>query len=209
MHDGIQHYLADIAIRLELARSLIPKDPATAARMAVDQRYVARQAAGELRYLVRLLRSPAVEEAGFVDALRNHLTLFAEGASLAASLEIVGDPAPLPPDVAHAAFRIMQEAIMNVQKHARAQEAKVVLRFAPDQFRCTIRDNGLGFDLSSAPEQPSATGGFGLLGMKQRAASVGGRLDVISSPGEGTEIAFTAPTGGAANLAQGTSPPGA
>jgi len=91
MHDGIQHYLADIALRLELARKLIATDPAQAARIAIDQRFAVRQATAELRYLVRLLRSPAVERQGFVEALRHHLSVFAESASISAPLEISGD----------------------------------------------------------------------------------------------------------------------
>ncbi len=202
MHDGIQHYLADIAVRLELARSLISRDPVGAARMAADQRFVVRQALGELRYLVRLLRSPAVEREGFVDALRHHLSLFSESSSVAAPLEIEGEAEPLPPEVAHAAFRIMQEALMNVEKHAKARQARVILRFAPCLFGCTIKDDGVGFDPSAAPEQPSVTGGFGLLGMQQRAESVGGQLRVVSSPGAGTEVTFTVAVGDLMGLPQ-------
>ena len=195
MHDGIQHYLADIAVRLELARKVMATDPAKAAQIAIDQRFSVRQAAAELRYLVRLLRSPAVERGGFVDAVRHHLSLFAESSSVSAPLEIRGDVRPLPADVAQAAFRIMQEAVMNVEKHAQATEAKVTLSFGGDCFGCTIKDNGAGFDPASLPSAPAIGGGFGLPGMTQRAESVGGTVRVSSAPGQGTEVAFTAPVG--------------
>jgi two-component system sensor histidine kinase DegS len=195
MHDGIQHYLADIAVRLELARQLILRDPAEAARLAVDQRFAVRQAAGELRYLVRLLRSPAVEREGFVEALRHHLATFAEASGISAPLEIKGETRLLPSSVAHTAFRIVQEALMNVEKHARATEVNVSLHFAPDSFGCTIEDNGCGFDLRDLPGQPTAVGGLGLSSMRQRAESVGGKLDIASSPGQGTQIGFAVPLG--------------
>ncbi len=119
MHDGLQHYLADISMHLELARRLMPDDPAEAASLAVDQRYAVRRAADELRYLIRLLRSPAVDREGFLAALRNHVNTFGERASLSTPLEIEGPALALPPEVAHAAFRIVQEALTNVEKHAR------------------------------------------------------------------------------------------
>ena len=195
MHDGIQHYLANITMRLELARKLMATDPAQAARIAVDQRYSVRQAAAELRYLVRLLRSPAVEQEGFVEALRHHLAVFAETSSASAPLEIEGDVRPLPAHVAHAAFRVMQEAVMNAEKHAHPTEVEVTLKFAADRFACTIEDNGVDFDPASLPETPGIGGGSGLPGMAQRAESAGGTVEVSSAPGKGTVVAFTAPIG--------------
>lgn len=174
MHDGVQHYLASIAVRLELARKLMATDPVEAARIAVDQRFAVRRASAELRYLVRLLRSPVVEREGFVDALRRHLSMLAESSSISTPLGVEGEVRPLPPDVAHAAFRIMQEAVMNAERHAGATEVKVTLRFGPDRFGCTIRDNGVGFDPASLPQAPGMGGGFGLPGMSHRAESVGG-----------------------------------
>jgi len=192
MHDGIQHYLADIVMRLELARRLMAGDAAEAARLAVDQRFAVRRAAAELRYLVRLLRSPALEREGFVEALRHHLALFAESCSVSAPLEIEGEVTPLPAQAAHAAFRIIQEALMNAEKHAQATEVKVTLRFSVDQFACTIKDDGIGFDPAALPA-PGTESGLGLPGMTQRAESVGGTIRVSSAPGQGTEVEFAVP----------------
>ncbi len=196
MHDGIQHYLASIAVRLELARKLMRADPAEAARIAVDQRFAVRQASAELRYLVRLLRSPGLEREGFVDALRHHLSLFTEGSPMSVSFEIDGEATALPPDVAQAAFRVIQEALMNVEKHAKATEAKVTLSFGADCFGCVIADNGTGFDPAPSSQTPAVGGGFGLPGMMQRAESVGGKVEVSSAPGQGTVVEFTVPVGG-------------
>jgi signal transduction histidine kinase len=195
MHDGIQHYLADIALRLELARKLMATDPAAAARSAVDQRFPVRQAAAELRYLVGLLRSPAVEREGFVSALRHHLSAFAAGSSMSAPLEVNGEVQPLPPGVAHAAFRIVQEAMTNAEKYAHATEVKVTVSFGADRFECSVRDDGGGFDVAGLPQAPTMGGGFGLPGMVQRAESVGGKVEVSSTVGEGTVVTFVAPAG--------------
>ena len=198
MHDGIQHYLASIAVRLELARRIADTDPVEAARIAVDQRFALRQASAELRYLVRLLRSPELDRKGFIDALEHHLAVFAESSAMSMSLRVDGEVPALPPEVAQAAFRIIQEAVMNAERHARATEVEVSLSFGDDGFQCAIADNGTGFDPASLLEAPPSGGGFGLPSMVQRAESVGGKLVVSSAAGEGTVVSFAAPVGTAA-----------
>ncbi len=196
MHDGIQHYLVNIAARLQLARLLMKKDPSRAAQMAIDQRFTIGQAADELRYLVRHLRSPVVERQGFVDALREHVSMFADRSGASVALEVEGTPTALLPDVEQAVLRIVQEALTNTQKHAQAGEAKVRLRFGSEVFVGVIADNGVGFDPSDTPEEPGIEGGLGLASMRERAESVGGSLQVNSVPGQGTKISFTVPNEG-------------
>ncbi len=193
MHDGLQHYLADISMHLELARRLVSDDPAEAAALAVEQRYAVRRAADELRYLIRLLRSPAVDREGFLAALRNHLNTFGERASVSTPLEIEGPALALPPEVAHAAFRIIQEALTNIEKHAHARQAKVTLRFGDRFFECLVADDGVGFCPEPATESTAVGTGFGLSSMRQRAMAVGGELDISSTPGGGTDIRFRVP----------------
>jgi signal transduction histidine kinase len=193
MHDGIQHYLADISVRLEMARKLAEEDPAQAAGMAVDQRFAVRQAADELRYLVRLLRSPAVDREGLATAVRHHLSLFGARLSVSTPLEVEGGPRSVPPQVAHSVFRIVQEALMNIEKHARAGRVKVALKFGEDSLRCIIADDGIGFSPVEVAGEAEDGGRFGLVGMRQRAEAVGGQLHINSSPGQGTEVVFTVP----------------
>jgi len=195
MHDGIQHYLVVVALRLEWARRLLEKEPARAAAMAVDQRVVVRQAADELHHLVRRLRSPALEKQGFVEALRDHLAMFADRAGMPAPLEVRGKPVTLPPDVEQAAFRIIQEALTNIEKHAQATSVLVELDFGADGLGCVVTDDGVGCDLSAIPPEPTEDGGVGLISMRERAASVGGTLTIDSTPGEGTRVVFSVPTG--------------
>ncbi|MGC9318026.1 MAG: sensor histidine kinase [Armatimonadota bacterium] len=191
MHDGIQHYLTAISTRLQMAERMLAGDPARAARMAVDQRFLVNQAADELRYLVRRLRSPAVERQDFLDGLREHLVLFRERSPMAVSVDIEGEPVPIPPDVEQAAFRIVQEALMNAEKHAQADEVSVTVRLDHRLLECVISDNGVGFDPSQVGDQPRVEGGFGLPSMRQRADQVGGRLQIASTPGEGAVVTFT------------------
>jgi len=193
IHDGIQHYLVAIVARLELARKLMGKEAEQAAKMAVDERFTVRQAADELRYLVRHLRSPVIEQWGFVQALTEHISLFDERSSIAISLHVEGDETTLGRDIEQAAFRIVQEALTNAEKYAEATEARVRLSFGPDLLECVITDDGVGFDPAAATPESELDAGLGLPSMKQRAKSVEGTLQVNSAPGQGTEITFTVP----------------
>lgn len=195
VHDGILSYLKGIDVRLELTRKLMEEDPAEAARLATDQRFAIRQAMIELRCLTEVLRSPVVEHGGLVEALRRHLSVFAEGSPMAARLETEGEGRPLPARVEHEAFRIAQEAMINAEKYARATEVRVRVCFAEDSFTCSVCDNGVGFDPAAPPKAPTSAAGFGLPSMAQRAQSVGGKLHITSAPGQGTEVAFTVPLG--------------
>ncbi len=193
MHDGIQHYLVSMAMRLEIARKVMQKQPSRAARIAVDVRFTIGQASDELRYMVRRLRSPVIEEAGFVAGLDEHLSLFAARSGISARTATQGSPIPLPPDVEQAAFRIVQEALTNVEKHGQAGEVKVALEFGPEVLRCAVEDDGVGFDPSQAQDEPDIEGGFGLRSMRQRAETLGGQLHITSAPGQGTTVAFEIP----------------
>lgn len=203
MHDGIQHYLAAISAKLSYARTLLRDDPDRAARLALDQRYLVSQVADELRYLVRRLRSPQVEQQGFVGALKDHLELFADRTHIDLAVRVEGRPASLPPDVEHAAFRIVQEALTNIEKHAQADRVTVEVDFTGDRLRCVIADDGVGFDGAAAEREPSVEGGVGLHSMRERAASVGGTLRVESEPGQGTEIVLKVPLPEASQAREG------
>lgn len=193
MHDGIQHYLVAIAMRLELARSLIPKDPAQAAQIAVDQRHLVRQAADELRVLVSRLRSMLLEEEGLTKALQQYVALFGQRSSVAVEVQAAGNEARLDPRAEHALLRIAQEALTNVVKYAQATHVVVSLEFETDYVRCTVRDDGVGFDPAQLPGEPGLGGGFGMETMQRRAAAMNGTCEVTSKPGEGTTVTVRMP----------------
>jgi signal transduction histidine kinase len=192
MHDGIQHYLVNISTHLEMARALLHEAPGRAAEIAIQQRITVRQAADELRYLIRRLRSPVLEREGFVEAVREHCTRFAERSSIAVPVH-VESAITLPPDVEQAAFRIVQEALTNAEKHAGATEVRVSLRLTPGYVEGLVADNGAGFDPTASPPEGKLGRGFGLDSMRERADGLGGRVQVLSEPGRGTTVAFAFP----------------
>ncbi len=193
MHDGIKHYLMTLAARLSLAAMLREKEPEQSIKLATDQLPTVRQASDELSYLVRRLRSPVVERRGFAGALRAHIDMLADRAPFAVTLDVEGEAIALAPDIEQAAFRIVQEAITNAEKHAAPESVSVRLRFLPDALTCIVADDGKGFDVAGKTSDIEDPGQIGLDSMAQRAEVVGGKLQLESSPGAGTTVRFTVP----------------
>jgi signal transduction histidine kinase len=139
-------------------------------------------ALAEMRTLLVELRPAALTEAPFENLLQ-HLTEAFRGRTRVPLALAVEGQRPLPPDVQIALYRIAQEALNNVARHAAATQVTVGLHFAPEQVKLRIADNGRGFDLDKAP-----TDHLGLKIMRERAAAVGAHLTLQSEIGAGTEI---------------------
>jgi signal transduction histidine kinase len=151
---------------------------------------LAHSALSEMRVLISELRPEKVAGGGLVAALRRHLADRRLPETLSVSLEVEGD-GPLEPAEEQGLFRIAQEALNNVVKHARASRAQVRLHLA-EPFWIEIADQGQGFDLRQARNG----GRVGLVSMGERASQIGWDLQVITSPGAGTRIRVVKPPGG-------------
>lgn len=184
IHDGIQHLLVTMGMRLELAARLVTEAPDRAAHILMAERETARRAADELRYLVRRLR--AAPQADLAGALRTQIVAMAERWPF--DLEVTASPSlpRLSPAAEHAVLRIIQEGLTNIARHARASRAEVRVEPADGHLRCMIRDDGVGFD-------PARTNGGGLAGLRERVQAAGGTLDIQSNPGAGTTVTATFP----------------
>jgi len=131
---------------------------------------------------------------GLVPTLTEYLHEFSVQSGIAVDLEAAeGELGPVPPATEVQAVRIIQEALMNVRKHAAADHARVRIERDGAWLRVAIEDGGAGWD------REAAVGGlhFGLEMMRERAESLGGRLEVVTAPGEGTRVVATLPGGGA------------
>jgi two-component system sensor histidine kinase UhpB len=145
---------------------------------------------GQVRQISLDLRPSMLDDLGLVPALRSLLDQQGRRASVAVRLSTENMPKNLDPEIQTTCFRIAQEAITNAVRHADATRINVDLRCENGKFRLLIRDNGIGFDVKSAQAQ---TVGLGLIGIKERAALVGGRAKIISSPKQGTTIEVSLP----------------
>ncbi|HEX9440368.1 MAG TPA: ATP-binding protein, partial [Roseiflexaceae bacterium] len=146
---------------------------------------MAREALAEARRSVWNLRAPALERGDLADALHN-LAARRLRPETSVSFEQQGQPWPLPPSIESALLRVCQEALANVAKHAQATSASIVLEYTADAVALSLSDDGVGFDASAALQSPIAPGlwgGFGLLGMRERLAGLGGTLEITTSCG--------------------------
>jgi signal transduction histidine kinase len=193
LHDAVTQTLFSGSLIADVLPRLWERDPAEARRRLEELRELTRGSLAEMRTLLYELRPAAITESPLGDLLRQLVEATIGHARLPVTLTIDGHSPSggLPPDVQIALYRIAQEALNNVAKHARANRAEVSLVYRANQVELSVRDDGQGFDPSRA-----SPGHFGVGNMSERAAAVGAGLAIASAPGEGTRVTITWPGNG-------------
>jgi signal transduction histidine kinase len=188
LHDSVTQSLYGIGLYAEAAgRALADGDTLSAGDSLREIGETTQEALGEMRLLLFELRPPHLEEGGLTAALRSRLQAVETRAGLTVEFDCRGEER-LRPDAEQELYRIAQEALNNILKHARAQHVAVHLDFTSDLVVLEVTDDGVGF----APSREHAAG-YGLPGMRERAERLGGRLVVHSGPGAGTRVRVEAP----------------
>ena len=185
LHDSVKQHLFSLAMTASAIRArfdTLQDVPDELGEMVHEVETTAQAAQREMTRLIKDLRPGSLEEQGLAEALNDYTLLFGAQEHLLIYLEVQGNASLLPPSVAEALYRVAQEALHNVARHARATRVDVHLRCFPEQAVLTIRDNGIGFDTS----QPHR--GLGLPNMQERMMAVGGVLNVESQTGIGTTV---------------------
>ena len=192
IHDGISQRLVTLSYRLDAASRSVPDDPRAAAEQLEMARELVDLTLQEARAAIGGLRPPVLDDLGLAGGL----------ASLARSIPQIGIDVDLvetrvPDHIEIALYRIAQECLQNVVKHAKATSARLTFVVdagdAGDIARLEIVDDGVGFDTFEHPLGSDEMGGYGLLSMAERAEIVGGRLNIRSRPGSGTAVTATIP----------------
>jgi signal transduction histidine kinase len=192
LHDVVAHHMSVMVVQAGAARAVAATDPAAAAEALRQVEASGRTGLAEMRRLLEVLkaegdgngRSPQPGLAHLdelLDAMR------ASGLRVEAVIE--GSPRRLPPGVDLSSYRIVQEALTNVLRHAGGASVRVVVRYEPDAVELEIADDGPG-----PPEDPEATGGHGLIGMRERVQLFGGELEAGPRPGGGFRVRARLPT---------------
>jgi two-component system, NarL family, sensor histidine kinase UhpB len=186
LHDEVNQALTAILLRLEVLGQETP--PSRAAEVSELKRLV-NQAMDELINLARHLRPSALDDHGLTPALEAQLKRFSAATGATVRLNRVGDPDALPEDVQTALYRVTQEALANVGRHAGATAVELDIEVGREWIELRVRDDGVGFDPGALSLLgPAGRGGLGLRGMAERARLAGGELDVRSAPGSGTTV---------------------
>jgi signal transduction histidine kinase len=197
IHDGISQRLASLGYHLDAAQRALPHRPDDAAVQVRHARELADLSMDEARVAISGLRPPVLDDLGLAGALSS---LARSVPDLAVELELTDCRLPEPQELAF--YRIAQEALQNVVKHAGAGRVLLSFTVGPGRARLVVTDDGAGFDVSAAAD------GYGMHSMTERAELVGGSLAVRSRPGSGTSVTVTVPASGpgdrAAEASSGT-----
>jgi signal transduction histidine kinase len=188
LHDETIQMLIVVSRRLELLANLPEPLPEAARQLLASVQELLRSTQKGVRRFAQGLRPPTLEHLGLVAATRGMVNDLIETDEITASFQVRGDARRLAPEEELTLFRIAQEALRNARQHAGASRIEVRLAFCPDRVRLTVNDNGRGFDVPRRTDDLVTLGKLGLIGMDERAQSLGGTLTLQSRPGEGTTI---------------------
>jgi two-component system sensor histidine kinase UhpB len=190
LHDETAQLLAALLIRIRVVKNA--NDPQAVSALLDDMREQIGGALEGVRRFARGLRPPALDELGLIPAIESHVRSIRAITEIDLSLHADEDVGGLPLEAELAVYRIVQEALSNVVRHSGAIRAAVRVAREPDRLVVTVEDDGHGFNV---PEVRAAGRGLGLFGMGERAAYLGGRVDVQSTPGTGTRVRAEIPLG--------------
>lgn len=189
LHDAVSQTLFSVNLTAQAALELVDRDPEKAKQQIAHLLELTRHATTEMRSLIFELRPAVLGTDGLVPTLRKHLDILGRVGGRPIDLDVSGERrfrAPAEREL----FRIAQEALGNAIKHSGAETIDVTVRFGEDEVVLEVRDDGKGFDVEVAQAYAKR---LGLTSMQERAASVGGRVNVRSSPREGTLVRASVP----------------
>jgi signal transduction histidine kinase len=190
LHDSVSQQLFSMTLTSQAARAQLERNPQRVAAQLERLQETSTAALAEMRALILQLRPPALRDQGLVAALQHHAQLIARREGIVVGLSVTGDER-LARGIEQPLYRIVQEALNNVLKHANARNVQIGLEFGAEQIRARVSDDGQGFNLAAVPRGDGRH--LGMLSMRERAAEIGGTMEVRSSPGSGTEVVVTVP----------------
>ena len=193
LHDESAQVLATLLVEIGTAEEMLPATNKQAKTILGRAKTDATRALTEMRQMILDLRPSALDDLGLVAAVQWYAKTRLEQAGVEVRLKVDGSQRRLPAAVETALFRIAQEAINNVAKHSGAHSASIRLEFSQPSVALVVEDDGQGFDTKTVSESRDKSRGLGLLGMRERAALLGGTASIESQPGKGTRVAVEVP----------------
>ncbi len=192
LHDELGQILTAVKINLE---SLALSDPEAATLRLADATRSVDHALHRVRDIALDLRPSVLDDLGLPSALRWYIDRFARAAKVEVRVAIDAMP-DLDPQIETACFRVAQEALTNVARHAQAKQVCLNLRLVPNGLELSVTDDGIGFDVSTARLRATRGGSMGLLGMEERVSLSGGTFEITASLGGGTRVRASFPMKG-------------
>lgn len=192
LHDDTIQSLIALGQRVQLTR-LNLADEQLADASLVEIQGLNEQTITDLRRLTRALRPLYLEDLGLVAALEMLVRETGQESGTVVDFQRIGAEQRLPSDIELALYRMMQEGLSNIVRHSHAEQSTLSIRFTTREVILTISDDGLGFEVPESPAEFAPSGHYGLLGIHERAELIGARLDIHSTPKEGTRLVVSLP----------------
>ena len=192
LHDDTVQSLIAMGQRIELVKEMLDNSDEARTRLG-EVRAMVTGAIASVRQFSRDLRPLTLEDLGLTAAMQYLVNQLAQSEGIEVNLEVEGKIEDLPTDVEVAIYRILQEALNNIKKHAHASWVNVVAQFTPQQIELTVRDNGRGFEVPETLTDFASNGSFGMMGLQERARLFGGNVFVQSAPKQGTIVQLVIP----------------
>jgi PAS domain S-box-containing protein len=193
LHDQLGQRLTALRLKIRAAKGLASDDPVLNKRISRLEE-IAEGLDNEVSYLAWELRPSALDGNGLAKALEQHVTEWSRHTGVAAEFRAVGiDRRGINAEIETNLYRIAQEALNNAAKHSRASKANVILEGRAGKLVLIVEDDGVGFSAARGTAKMQRRGGLGLIGMRERAAVIGGTLEIESKPGKGTTVFVRVP----------------
>jgi PAS domain S-box-containing protein len=191
LHDELGQILTALHLELEMLRKKVAHKPAESVSAFGNAIAMVEKAAEELRHICKGLRPLLLDDLGISPSLRSLVDEFGERTRIKTDLEIQFDEdrEPISAEVALCVYRIVQECLHNISRHANAKKVSVSLIDKENELRVSVHDDGQGYDV----DEIKTTKGYGIAGMRERAFLVNGTLNIDSDSSQGTRITFRAP----------------
>jgi signal transduction histidine kinase len=193
IHDGPMQELSSVILLMELYKRIRQDDAERAETELTKAKEQALDCLQELRHFAYDLRLTDLEKLSLLDELRRYTVEFQKRTGISVTLVVDGMRKEIPVGVKKNLYRIAQEALTNVRRHAKASEVEIRLHSSDDQLELSVKDNGRGFKLQDALERAQSEKRFGLLGMQERAYLMGGAMETETEPGKGTTLRIILP----------------
>jgi signal transduction histidine kinase len=196
LHDELGQALSGLSLRVEALERLLALNPAHATDQIAPIRALIDETTGQMYRLIMDLRPSSLDDLGLEAALCAYAGRLFEGSPVQFDLDASALDQRLPPEVETTLYRVFQEALNNVLRHARARHVHIALAHHGDVLEASVADDGCGFEMESVNMNGQAAQGLGLLGMRERIAQCGGDMQIITHPGGGARLVIRLPLTG-------------
>jgi two-component system, NarL family, sensor histidine kinase DegS len=193
IHDGLVQTLVGVNFKMERCHELVSEHPLKCSDLLKQTTNQLKHAIQEARQVVYNLRPGQYDQLALIPALSNYLKSYEQQYRVQTEFETSGKEPPLDPKTKVFVFRMVQEALNNVAKHAKATNVRVAVLLGKDRLDAVVSDNGVGFDVQAESQNPEKWDHFGVRGMMERARMLGGTVEWQSKTGKGTTVNFHVP----------------